>query len=300
MASLIEELQRDALDSKLRVGDLLRKAKTIAVKLDLPELEKWVENEMNGYPATGSVPNYRIVFGSVKGHNIFYGWQPVIFNDSETEKAFAKRQIFQKVAELENVVASYNGHQLTIPFSAEAKRLLMSATGSDEDFTLMVAPSAVVGILDSVRNALLEWALKLEKSGIRGEGMSFSQDERKKAHETQAVYNIGTIQTFTGNMGSGSGNFTVEGNVINADSQAAIQSLIEKIQASKTQLGLAPQSSQELNHVIVELQQEMKERKPNASRVKDFLASIRNIAEGAAGSLVAQGILYELSKLAIQ
>jgi hypothetical protein len=51
MASLIEELQHDALNSNVRVGDLLRKAKIIAVKLDLPEFEKWVENELNGYKA---------------------------------------------------------------------------------------------------------------------------------------------------------------------------------------------------------------------------------------------------------
>ncbi len=39
MSSLVEELQRDALDHRVRLSDLLRKAKTIAVKLDLPELE---------------------------------------------------------------------------------------------------------------------------------------------------------------------------------------------------------------------------------------------------------------------
>ncbi len=40
MPSLVEELQRKALDSNTRVADLLRMAKMIAVKLDLPELEK--------------------------------------------------------------------------------------------------------------------------------------------------------------------------------------------------------------------------------------------------------------------
>jgi hypothetical protein len=57
MASLIEELQHGALDSNVRVGDLLRKAKAIAIKLDLPEFEKWVENELNGYPSD-TVPGY--------------------------------------------------------------------------------------------------------------------------------------------------------------------------------------------------------------------------------------------------
>ena len=39
MPSLVEELQRDALNANAKVSDLLRKAKAIAVKLELPELE---------------------------------------------------------------------------------------------------------------------------------------------------------------------------------------------------------------------------------------------------------------------
>ena len=49
MPSLVEELQRDALNAA-KMSDLLRKAKAIAVKLEFPELEEWVEHELNGYP----------------------------------------------------------------------------------------------------------------------------------------------------------------------------------------------------------------------------------------------------------
>ena len=33
--------------------------------------------------------------------------------------------------------------------------------------------------------------------------MSFSTEERRKAHEPQVIYNVGTIGALTGNMGSG-------------------------------------------------------------------------------------------------
>ena len=175
--------------------------------------------------------------------------------------------------------------------------MLRAATGFDFDFTVVIPPSALAGILDAVRNALLEWALKLEKSGVRGEGMSFSPDERKRAHEAQAVYNIGTIQTFTGNMGSGSGNFSVQANVVNADSKAVIQELIGRIRSNESQLGLESGSAEKLNQALDGLEDEIEVKKPSAERIRDFLASIRNIAEGAVGSLAAQGILYELAKL---
>jgi hypothetical protein len=297
MSSLVEELQRDALNPIVRVSDLLRKAKTIAYKLDLPELAKWVESELSGYSDTASVPKYRVLKGRVKGHNPYHGWQPVIFGDESTEDAFSNQPIGQKVAELEDVSARSENGTLMVPLSSQAKQLLMRATGMELDFALMVSASAPVGILDAVRNALLDWSLKLEKSGIRGDGMSFSSEERKKAHETQAVYNIGNIQTFTGNMGSGSGNFSVKGNTVNAESKAAVEALVGKIRANEGQLGLAPTSAQELHQALDGIQNEMKSPKPSGSRIHGYLASIRNIAEGVAGSLAAQGILYELSKL---
>ena len=98
-------------------------------------------------------------------------------------------------------------------------------------------------------------------------------------------------------MGSGSGNFTVEDNIVPADSVAAILSLIAQIRASETQLGLDSSAEQNLKQALDGLQREIENRKPASWRVREFLASIRNITEGAAGSLIASGILYELSKL---
>jgi hypothetical protein len=50
-----------------------------------------------------------------------------------------------------------------------------------------VGASSFVGILDAVRNIILEWSLKLEEQGIIGNGMSFSKGERDKAKESAAV-----------------------------------------------------------------------------------------------------------------
>jgi hypothetical protein len=42
---------------------------------------------------------------------------------------------------------------------------------------------------------------------------------------------------------------------------------------------------------------EMKQPAPNQSKVRQAVSSIRNVAEGAVGSLAAAGILYELAKI---
>jgi len=105
MSSLVEELQRDALNSKVRVSDLLRKAKTIAVKLDLPELAAWVEKELGGYNGS-EPPAYRFIRGQVKAHDPFSGWVPVIFHDATREELYSTVRLSQRVAELEDVVVS--------------------------------------------------------------------------------------------------------------------------------------------------------------------------------------------------
>jgi len=52
-----------------------------------------------------------------------------------------------------------------------------------------------------------------------------------------------------------------------------------------------------LNTALDDLAYEMKQQAPNQSRVRQTVSSIRNVAEGAVGSLAATGILYELAKL---
>jgi hypothetical protein len=58
--------------------------------------------------------------------------------------------------------------------------------------------SHVYGILDSIRNNILQLALGFEDAGIVGEGMSFSNDEKKQADEFKHL----TIENFQGVLGN--------------------------------------------------------------------------------------------------
>lgn len=48
---------------------------------------------------------------------------------------------------------------------------------------LHIPITSLVPILDAVRNAILKWSLKLEEDGIKGDGLSFSKDERQTAEK---------------------------------------------------------------------------------------------------------------------
>jgi hypothetical protein len=232
------------------------------------------------------------------GRNPYQGWLPVNFPDAEMDQMASKHPVHQRVAELEDLTRrSADGGQLAISLTFQACQLLMQFTGQRIEFAAMVDGSDLIGVQDAVRNSLLDWSLKLEKAGIRGDGMSFSTEERQKAHEPQVSYNIGTIGTFTGNMGSGSGTFSVQGNIVNSEAKADILRLVDQVEANKAALKLPAAREKELDSAVAGLRGEMRNAQPSAGKVREFLALIRNVAEGTAGSLLAQGILFELGKL---
>jgi hypothetical protein len=66
--------------------------------------------------------------------------------------------------------------------------------------TLLVDRSQIIGILDAVRNEILNWSLELESQGILGDGLSFSSEEINKAGTVN--YNIGSFQGILGDVSS--------------------------------------------------------------------------------------------------
>lgn len=69
--SLLEEIQKEAVDKNSDLGTILRKCKVLAARLGSEPLENWLIWESNGYPDNVQVPDYRIWPLEVKGH--FYG-----------------------------------------------------------------------------------------------------------------------------------------------------------------------------------------------------------------------------------
>lgn len=295
MPSIVEELQRGAMDGNTPVSDLLRMAKVISVKLNLPDLAQWVDCELNGYGTT-EVPPYRILRGQLKGKNPFHGWQPVLFDDEKIEHSFTYQAIWQPVAEIEHMLSRvFSGSgEMMIPLSGQAAALLMTATGMNLPFAVIIGSGEAWGVVDAVRTSLLDWSLKLEQAGVKGEGLSFSNEERERARGHGATYHIGTIGNFTGNLGANSGSINA---TFQQGSAQEVLKLVERIEANEKELNLANAESARLKAALNQLTSEMNQSAPDPTKVRQAVSSIRNVAEGAVGSLAATGILFELSKL---
>jgi hypothetical protein len=59
MSSAVHNLQMAIVDGKKPITQLLRQTKLIAAKLNLSDVEEWVDFELNGYPDTKQPPEYR-------------------------------------------------------------------------------------------------------------------------------------------------------------------------------------------------------------------------------------------------
>lgn len=295
MAGLVAELQSDALDRKTSVTDLLRKALVVSKKLSITQIEVWLSHELNGYPKDVEVdiPKYRHVRGQIKVHNPYHGWQPVHFGDPAMGEILSTRTISQPIGELEalNLNASST---LTIPYPENIKNQLMAGMDVALPPILHVSSTSVVGILDAVRNNILEWALQLEQQGISGQGMSFSKQEQQAASQINynITNNIGSMQNSQIQQASPSGSqkLSIE-NEINE-----ISKIISSLKDSVDQLNLPIAAKDELNSEIDTILSQSRSPKPKSGILRESLKTIRTILEGAAGNVIASGILIQLAR----
>lgn len=234
--SLVLELQKLASDSKVSVAELARKALMVASKLGLSDFKRWIELELHGY-VNEDVPAYRIIGCQISAFNPYRGWIPIIFPDKKSAEAWTRVANRQSVGELEALVLKDDGEgRLQIPFPSHVAASLMEAICEDFFPNRFCARSQIVGILDAVRNTILEWALKLEEQSILGEGLTFSEEEREKARTTDSVH----IEHFHGVFG------TVQAHNVQIGEYASINKQLERA-------GVSQEERNELKNILDEL-----------------------------------------------
>jgi hypothetical protein len=202
--SIVRELQQLASDSHASLAELLRKALVVATKLKLVEFKEWIESELDGYigKTTDQMPAYRQTTAEIKAWNPYNGWIPVHFEDATYGTALSKTGIANPIAEIEEFASkSAKSGYLTQSLPPEIERKLMDDNDGLPLKPVKYIPSArMTGVVAAVRTTVLKWSLKLEEEGILGEGMAFSDEEKRKAAETPAIHIYGNFQGVLGNV----------------------------------------------------------------------------------------------------
>lgn len=293
MSGLILELQANALDVNVRVSDLLRKALVVSKKLGIAEIERWISMELNGYDVVSEIPTYRKVRGAIKVLNPYHGWQPLNFEDPDMGEKLSNREIGQAVGELDSLLENRGKGGLQVQFSQKAINSLMNSMEVPLHPTLHVPHTEIVGILDAVRNIVLNWSLELEQKGVIGEGMTFSREERSAAGQTtyQITNNIGSMHNSQLQQHSSSSSQSIS---VATDIQALL-ALITELRGALSNLALIPTEYEEFTAELSTLESQAGSPKPKRVVISESLKSARTILEGAAGNILASDLVTKIT-----
>lgn len=298
MSSLVIELQRDALDQNILVTSLLRKALVVAKKLEIPDFEEWISDELNGYD-TKDVPLYRELQGSVRVFNPYRGWQPMFFEDTGIADKLSRRQVVNSICEFENAIneSSDNSHYyLAFPPAIENLLSRNSSFPGLAQYALCVSKSSYHRIIEAVKTIVLEWAIKLEKDGILGSDMAFTDTEKEKAKTT--TYNVnnfyGNVQNSQIQQQSTDSIQTTDARTIDLNE---LKEFLGSLMSHVSEIGISKESQQELEAEVHTMESQITSPKPKENIIKQCLMSMQRILEGASGTVAGQ-LLLELSRIA--
>ncbi|MEN8381348.1 hypothetical protein [Acinetobacter radioresistens] len=203
---MVLQLQHLAQKTDSNIEELLRRAKLVAMKLNLKEFEEWCHFELSGYYSIDfeELPSYRQTNGKLYVFNPYNGLIPFYLEDDKAYRLVTTVSLRESVGECVNLITrTEKGSNLIINLPKPTLNFLLEAQYQSQGYALeprlYIDVSRIMSILTHVRNIIFDWSLKLESSGILGEGMQFTAEEKVKAM-TNTTYNIENMQGVAGHI----------------------------------------------------------------------------------------------------
>lgn len=257
MNSLVLELQSDALDPSVSVLNLLRKASLVAYKLNVQELQKWVNLELKGYEKKSQLPKYRFVSGKIIAYNpVRCSWIPVVISDLESATNLSIRPVYQPISQLEDFISCPKSEIIYIGFPKEIELNIIYQLCFVTSAGISTSITQIKVILEAVKDIILTWSLKLEKDGILGEGMTFSTKEKEVAHN--ANYHIKNLYNY-----SHMENTMSETNINQSNSSIGVGVNQGKVKTKKLAGTINEAQSQNLAQAAADIQQLLEQLQKN-------------------------------------
>ncbi len=160
---------------------------------------------------------------------------------------------------------------------------------------LQMDRAVFANVVSVVRSKISDWAIKLKKAGIMGDGFSFSEPEKRKARDSTVHIHIGHIGHLTGGVGEISGSPVISSKTgVNSLDLVQVKSLLTQLREIN---GLPNNENREIQRQTAALLAEIKREHPEQSRIVEGLRSIRTVAEGVVGNLIAAGVVTWINRL---
>lgn len=232
--SLLRDIQDSAIDEGSQVATLLRKCKVLAVRLGSKEFGRWVDNELNGYEDLDELPSYRVLRVRSYGHFVGYGHEvknapiaPGVLPE-EIREFSETSMINMPISALASLADA--GSDSRDRWPPDVVRLV----GSDiyenlncVDAWKALPRAALIGIIDTVRTRILNFALEIESEyPDAGEAPVKSNPvPEDKVSQVFHTYITGNVQ----NLATGSSDFKQTATVNSGASDELFQNLLSAV-----------------------------------------------------------------------
>ena len=296
MDSIVLELQSEAMASDSNVSDLLRKSLVIASKLEIKDFEDWVKQEINGYRDNlDNIPDYREVRGSLQYYAANNGsYFPAILLNPIVANYIKQNKLPQSITELESLLKSEKESIFIIP-SEEIQKELRISFKMETKFRITLERSQVQKIIDMVKTIILEWSLQLEKDGILGEGIKFSQKEKQVADKQNYTVNNFYVNVSGLQIQQHTQNSTqIQINEIDIEK---VSKIISDLQKHLSQTELSEEKQKAIEKEIEAITKQLTENKPKKNVIKESIKTIRGLLEGVAGNLIAEALVNKINEI---
>lgn len=282
MAALVPELVNIASDPAVTTTQLLRRTLVAANRLGVPEIVDWLNAELNGY--SKDVPSYRVIRGQLMAHHPYNGLIPYRINDDQFMRLVTEHHEVQSIPEIERILQEGREDTLVRYFSPKQEKGMMDRMPFPMRPQIVFGHSQVSGIVEKVRNRILEWALELEGRGVLGEGLTFTQQEKQIVQEQHIhISGVNASQIQIGS--NGANQHQANHGVANT---AALKSVADALAAALEQSKASGEVADELRAEIATLKAQAASPKPKWEIVKASAKSVKAIVEGAAGSVFGE------------
>jgi len=197
---LFDDIINLAVDNKQPITTLLRKCIVLAHQLKNERLRIWANEELNGYRSIETLPEYRTLSAPATGLFVGPGWArfqqgiPSVALE-EKHRQFAETvYVMQPVGTLEDTLRS--GKESSLSFPWDDNLVLFYRTKLTSRWHLwsahqIVPKSSLAGIIDAVRNGVLNMALDIQSEiGGGDEGLKEITPEMSKKVDETIVNNI--------------------------------------------------------------------------------------------------------------
>ena len=287
--SLLREIQNDLARPDADVVTVLRKCKILAARLNSLELTHWVDSELNGYAVSEPIPEYRLLRAQCYGNFMNRGWRannqpipPVAIPEEHRDTFFAPIQ-FREGITTAMAFASEKGATIDEPWIAilVKRHQVMYPQMACMSAWREISGTRFRQLIDAVKNRILDFSLKIEaENPSAGEASPNSQPIAKEKLQP-LVQN--TFYGPVGNVAQNSDHFSQVSSTPEPDD---LNRLVRELTQHIGELGLSDREKQRADAQIAILKTELA-GEPDPAIVAQAGQTLRNITEGAIGSLIA-------------